>query len=76
MWLGSENLGCKIQLRQESFYKRFGNVLSLNDASVKLLHKQWTQKTDLVVEKWITGEGNGNPLQYLCPENPMDREAQ
>ena len=19
------------------------------------------------------GEGNGNPLQYLCPENPMDK---
>ena len=21
------------------------------------------------------GEGNGHPLQYSCPENPMDREA-
>ena len=21
------------------------------------------------------GEGNGNPLQYLCLENSMDREA-
>ena len=21
------------------------------------------------------GEGNGNPLQYYCPENPMDRGA-
>ena len=21
------------------------------------------------------GEGNGNPLQYCCLENPMDREA-
>jgi len=21
------------------------------------------------------GEGNGNPLQYLCLRNPMDREA-
>ena len=21
------------------------------------------------------GEGNGNPLQYYCPENPTDREA-
>ena len=20
-----------------------------------------------------TGEGNGDPLQYSCPENPMDR---
>ena len=23
----------------------------------------------------MTGEGNGNPLQYSCPENPMDRGA-
>ena len=22
------------------------------------------------------GEGNGNPLQYSCQENPMDREGQ
>ena len=21
---------------------------------------------------WSTGEGNGNPLQYSCLENPMD----
>ena len=21
------------------------------------------------------GEGNGNPLQFSCPENPMDRET-
>ena len=23
----------------------------------------------------MTGERNGNPLQYSCLENPMDREA-
>ena len=23
----------------------------------------------------LSGEGNGNPLQYSCLENPMDREA-
>ena len=23
----------------------------------------------------IVGEGNGNPLQYFCLENPMDRRA-
>ena len=22
-----------------------------------------------------TGEGNGNPLQYSCLENPLDRES-
>ena len=21
---------------------------------------------------WSTGEGNGRPLQYSCPENPMN----
>ena len=21
---------------------------------------------------WSTGEGNGKPLQYSCPENPMN----
>ena len=24
---------------------------------------------------FIPGEGNGNPLQYSCLENPMDRGA-
>ena len=23
----------------------------------------------------VSGEGNGNPVQYSCLENPMDREA-
>ena len=27
------------------------------------------------MEKENEGEGNGNPLQYSCLENPMDREA-
>ena len=30
-------------------------------------------------ETWVwedpPGEGNGNPLQYSCLENPLDREA-
>ena len=25
--------------------------------------------------KAFLGEGNGNPLQYSCLENPVDREA-
>ena len=25
--------------------------------------------------KQVSGEGNGNPLQYSCLDNPMDREA-
>ena len=27
------------------------------------------------IKGWFTGEGNGNPLQYSCLENPMDRGA-
>ena len=26
-------------------------------------------------EIYVVGEGNGNPLQYSCLENPMDRGA-
>ena len=42
-------------------------------------------KLDLMVEAypfeylrgtvWIVGEGNGNPLQYSCLQNSMDRGA-
>ena len=38
------------------------------------LAKQETQVQSLGGEK-SPGEGNGNPLQYSCLENPMDREA-
>ena len=38
------------------------------------------QKVDSTLEALIRlthsdGEGNGNPLQYSCLENPMDRGA-
>ena len=29
----------------------------------------------LLVEPLVIGEGNGNPLQYSCLENPMDRRT-
>ena len=29
----------------------------------------------LLIINLIPGEGNGNPLQYSCLENPMDRGA-
>ena len=28
-----------------------------------------------VIRDHITGEGNGNPLQYSCQGKPMDKEA-
>ena len=34
-----------------------------------------TYRENLLDLHGSTGEGNGNPLQYSCPENPMDRGA-
>ena len=46
------------------------------------LHSQWGQEELDMTERFhfhfslsCIGEGNGNPLQYLFPENPMDRGA-
>ena len=33
-----------------------------------------TKRLEFKLDLW-SGEGNGNPLQYSCLENPMDREA-
>ena len=45
--------------------------------SMKLSHAHGaTQDGRVMVERtdrmWSTGEGNGKPLQYSCPENPMN----
>ena len=45
--------------------------------SIKLSHAlRATQDGGVMVERsdrmWSTGEGNGNPLQYSCLENPMN----
>ena len=42
--------------------------------------QNWTRLSDFtsfisLTSYFITGEGNGNPLQYSCLENPMDRGA-
>ena len=44
---------------------------------MKLSHARGaTQDGRIMVERfdrmWSTGEGNGNPLQYSCLENPMN----
>ena len=48
-------------------------------------HNSWSPCTlelcskNATAMRWLCtttgGEGNGNPLQYSCPENPMDRGA-
>ena len=62
----------------------------LKDASSAQLCKEWAslvaQRVKYPLAMWETwvrslgwegspGEGNGNPLQYSCLENPMDRAA-
>ena len=57
-------------------------------SSIKLIHKGFPVGSDgkesvcnegdlgLIPKSEIApGEGDGNPLQYSCLENPMDREA-
>ena len=47
-------------------------------AVVKNLHANAGDAIDLsLIPGWrrSPGGGNGNPLQYSCPENPMDRGA-
>ena len=39
-----------------------------------LLFKAFSE-TNLSLLNFSTGEGNGNPLQYSCLENPMDGRA-
>ena len=35
--------------------------------------RKWDELGDAII--LFFAEGNGNPLQYSCLENPMDREA-
>ena len=51
-------------------------MTSLEDQTVKHLPTMWeTWVQSLGQEDPSPGEGNGNPLQYSCLENPMDRGA-
>ena len=51
------------------------NNLTKIRADMKLKLQNMSLKAQLLVMTLtIIGEGNGNPLQYYCLENPMDRE--
>ena len=52
------------------------NNLTKIRADMKLKLQNMSLKAQLLVMTLtIIGEGNGNPLQYYCLENPMDRGA-
>ena len=42
---------------------------------VQLFHPYMTTGKTLALTRWTFGDGNGNPLQYSCLENPMDGGA-
>ena len=57
--------------------KIYGTVAPLVAQMVKK-KSSWNEGDLGLIPRWgrSPGEGNGNPLQYSCLENPMDREAQ
>ena len=44
-------------------------------ATVHGVEKSRTRLSDFTSKILMSGEGNGNPLQYTCLENPMDEGA-
>ena len=48
---------------------------SLVAQTVKRLSTMWETWVQSLGWEDPPGEGNGNPLQYSCLENPMDRGA-
>ena len=76
--------GCSLQLLQPGIFFRVlrlkvkeGVCFILTINSFILSHKQetWICNNVLCYNSMVSGEGNGNPLQYSCLENPMDRGA-
>jgi len=53
-------------------------IVTLCILNIYILFVSYTSinpETFLILKKLQQGEGNGNPLQYSCLENPMDGEA-
>ena len=48
---------------------------SIRDILNQFWVKFWLDPGSIPGSRRSPGEGNGNPLQYSCLENPMDREA-
>ena len=61
--------------RQTFLQRRHTDSASLVAQRVKHLPAMQVDLGSIPGSERSSGEGNGNPLQYLCPENPMDRGA-
>ena len=53
----------------------FTGVLSVVEIGSPVVHYQASQAGSIPGSGRSPAEGNGNPLQYSCLENPMDRGA-
>ena len=56
-----------------AFYFKSASSRCLNDLFIKLY--QFISLSNWYMPSTLRGEGNGNPLQYSCLENPMDGGA-
>ena len=57
----------------KNFLATFQNMAALVSQVVKNLPDMAGDPGSILGLGSSPGEGNGNPLQYSCPENPMDR---
>ena len=63
-------------LRSSDWEDRRSDQTSLNTAQmIKHLPAMWETQVWSLAREDSPGEGNDNPLQYPCLENPMDRGA-
>ena len=46
------------------------NSMKLSALLCRAAQKGWVE-VESSDKTWATGEGNGKPLQYSCPQNPM-----
>ena len=60
-------------------HRKRGSITSAHLLSLCFLNAAYNSSPHLPNSKWLLedslGEGPGNPLQYSCLENPMDRGA-
>ena len=71
--LGTKQHMCKILVSQ--VHSQIGYFVKLVAQIVKNLPAMQETQVQSLGQKDPVEKGNGNPLQYACPENSMDRGA-
>ena len=70
-WWESGTCKAKWKITKMRIKNIYNVIIILREINLKT--GRWL--TQRVSKKIRAGEGNGNPLQYSCLENPMDQEA-